>query len=840
MSAINYYSTKSRVAARTERIRTDMDRSSAYIMDSSSNRPSYTSTRGRESSYMDDNNRLGRSRIRDTSLDISSRPRRTGSVDYSAPVKMRTRDRSMDYSSHITPTYTANSRAPRPKTVNYEDDDEHSAEYKKIMEKTDVTLAMSKYSNKADDAAKVEGMIEEERRSKAYGKIINQTSTNQLEKDAIRQTMSDIFADCKTFSAKTMNAINKEVLYNEDKGSKKKNYGWRKDMESYEDTLDKMSEHRRNVRDSTRATRDVKEPTQPYRDLNSRLKNYDRECKRDVDRDHSPVKRISVSMTPSASRKSDYSSYKAPDPPSSTYTNGISNGTSSYTNGTSSYSNGISSQSNDNDYDELPTNKPKRGSWRKDIEAFEENISKKPPVRHTETKAEPTKVNTWQKSSIQDTKVNVSTTSTSVNSSYSTKYATKAEDVKPVSVTISIEDPKPAEIPKWKKPEPVVIEDKKPVEIPKWKQSEAAKIEESKPVVKEETKPTKVETKLNENKTSSVLNKTEQSKLEETKTDSTTPKWKKPAPTKNEEVKPTETPKPAPIIEKKDESKPAETSKPVPKWKKQVPATKEEPKPAETPKPTPKWKKPETKPVEQVKPVEVKTTETEKPVPKWKKQTAVKTEEPKPESKPAEAPKPTPKWKKPDTVKKEEPKPVEPEKPVPKWKKQAAVKKEEPKPAEPEKPVPKWKKPEAAKKEDTKPVEPEKTVPKWKKPEVAKKEEPETPVPVPEPQVEEAKSVPLEESRLKPDEKAEEKPTESAVENKENVEEEKKEEEEQEDTDGMRAMAKEQKSKFNAMEEEFTAGASKLSALRAKMKALRMKHKAAAEADAEAEAARQG
>ena len=33
------------------------------------------------------------------------------------------------------------------------------------------------------------------------------------EKDAYRSTMCDLFADTKGFSAKTMNAINKEVLY---------------------------------------------------------------------------------------------------------------------------------------------------------------------------------------------------------------------------------------------------------------------------------------------------------------------------------------------------------------------------------------------------------------------------------------------------------------------------------------------------------------------------------------------------------------------------------------------------------------------------------------------------
>ena len=65
-------------------------------------------------------------------------------------------------------------------------------------------------------------------------------------------------------------------------------------------------------------------------------------------------------------------------------------------------------------------------------------------------------------------------------------------------------------------------------------------------------------------------------------------------------------------------------------------------------------------------------------------------------------------------------------------------------------------------------------------------------------------------------------------------------EEEEEDVTGMRAMRKEQQNKFTDMEQEFAAGASKLSALRAKMRALRMKSKASSEADAEADRQRQG
>ena len=90
-------------------------------------------------------------------------------------------DHSVDYSSYSKPTYTANNRAPRPVTTNYDnDDDERSPEYKKIMGQTDVTLTMSKYAKKDEGSLKVDGMIEEERRSKAYSKIIGQSSAQQL------------------------------------------------------------------------------------------------------------------------------------------------------------------------------------------------------------------------------------------------------------------------------------------------------------------------------------------------------------------------------------------------------------------------------------------------------------------------------------------------------------------------------------------------------------------------------------------------------------------------------------------------------------------------------------
>merc|ERR1712130_32032 len=624
MSATSYYATKQRVGARTDRIRTEIDRSSAYILDSgnvssSYTSPSYSSTLGRQTSFRDESSRVGRTRTRDSSIDCTTRIRhRSGSMDFSAPVKMRTRDHSVDYSSYSKPTYTANNRAPRPVTTNYDnDDDERSPEYKKIMGQTDVTLTISKYAKKDGDSLKVDGMIEEERRSKAYSKIIGQSSAQQLEKDAYRSTMCDLFADTKSFSAKTMQAINKECLYKEEKGPK--NYGWRKDMESYEENLEMQEKHKRAVRESTRATNDV----QPrYKDINAKLRDYDRECRRNVD-DEEPVRKVTVTIsTPTLDRKS----YKAPEPtvPSrngtsqtngrshTNGTNSYSNGTSSYSNGTSSYSNGTSSYSNGNssykrEEEDTSASTPKRGSWRKDIEAYEEKLTKSKPRpvinRNVETKEEPKeapRVYSWQKSSATtSTTSSSSVSSVKSSSTTTTNYSSMTEAVKQTPAPAKIEEPKVNSAPTWKKPELAKAEESKPVETkptPSWKKTDPPKVE-SKPVETAVTK--KVEA------------------VKETpKVETAAP----PAPAKKEEVKP-ETPKAAPKWKKPEEEKPAETPKATPKWKKSEPAAKKE-EPVEEAKPAPKWKKPGTA---ATKKEEAKPVEEAKPAPKWKKpETAAK------------------------------------------------------------------------------------------------------------------------------------------------------------------------------------------------------------------------
>jgi len=820
MSALSYYTAKNRASSRLDTKKNEISRSSAYMIDtggSYNKTSSYTpssSTLKRESSFTGDSGRAGRTRYRDHSVDYLSRPsRRSSSLEISAPIKPRTRDISTDLTSSrrdytngisSTSSYVPSSRASRPKTTNFED--EHSEEYKRIMANTDKYLTMSKYTKTDKETEDVNGMVEEERRSKAYSKIINQQSVASLETDCARETLNNIFMNTSGFSAKSVQAITKEMLYKEERP---KNYSWRKDMENYEENLEKTAQHKKNVREATKATRDV-----GFKDTNSKIRDYDRECRRNVDYDEPKTNGIVINTKPITQT-----------PSYSTTVERKNNENNSYR--SSQTISSIADSTVDN------TSEVKRGSWRKDMEKYEEQISKKkqqsePKIDLTQkitssaVNSEP-KTYSWQKSKDSSTDKKTSETLKDATSSWK-----KPDTIKPVEVkapepswrkteTVKVDEPKKTE-PVWKKPDTVnkveckesePIKSKEPEKsVPTWKKQ----VEEVKPVSEPKTLiPEK--------------SKTVEEKVVEP--EKTAPKWKKPESAKTETVTSLET-------------KAVETEKTVPKWKKQTEIKTEEPAPAPAPvepeKKTPKWKKPEPAPKEEAKPAE-----TPKPTPKWKKPEAAKKEEPKPaETKPADTEKPVPKWKKQTTVKKEEPKPAEPEKPVPKWKKPAAPKKEEQKPSEPEKPVPKWKKPEAAKVEEKKEEQPEKPVPKWKKPAASKKEEPkEEPEPTPTVSVPEPvkEPEPEPESQTKTDSETQETGVAPVTNSEEPVktEEEKTEEEkEEEDVTGMRAMRKEQASKFSDMDAEFAAGASKLSALRAKMKALRMKHKAAAEADAAA------
>ena len=64
-------------------------------------------------------------------------------------------------------------------------------------------------------------------------------------------------------------------------------------MENYEDNLEKTAQHKRNVREATKATRDV-----GFKDTDSKIRNYDRECKRNVDSDTPKANGIIINTKP--------------------------------------------------------------------------------------------------------------------------------------------------------------------------------------------------------------------------------------------------------------------------------------------------------------------------------------------------------------------------------------------------------------------------------------------------------------------------------------------------------------------------------------------------------------
>ena len=74
-SALGYYAAKNRASDRLETKRNEISRSSAYIIDSTSSRPSYSSYSSSSNNY-GDTGRAGRSRYRDSSTDYSSKLRK--------------------------------------------------------------------------------------------------------------------------------------------------------------------------------------------------------------------------------------------------------------------------------------------------------------------------------------------------------------------------------------------------------------------------------------------------------------------------------------------------------------------------------------------------------------------------------------------------------------------------------------------------------------------------------------------------------------------------------------------------------------------------------------------
>jgi len=97
--------------------------------------------------------------------------------------------------------------------------------------------------NYKETNTKLNGNQEEnERKSKAYQKIVNNAPPSYMdEREAKKQTLSEMFMDTSKFSTKTLSAINGlegAVI------RKNKDYNWRKEMEEYE----KRAEFERDVR----------------------------------------------------------------------------------------------------------------------------------------------------------------------------------------------------------------------------------------------------------------------------------------------------------------------------------------------------------------------------------------------------------------------------------------------------------------------------------------------------------------------------------------------------------------------------------------------------------------
>merc|ERR1711971_1050911 len=411
-STLSYYASKNRASERLDNKRNEISRSSAYILDSTSstNRSSYSSNTPQ--SYAD--SRTGRSSYRDRSTDFSARTshgHRSSSRDIGS-VRLRNREHSTDishrkdfsqsYSNGSTSAYTS-SRASK-----YESED-RSEEYKKIMSSTDKYVTMAKYTTA--DHSDTTNMLEEERRSKAYSKIIG--SAQSTEADNSRATLTDIFCNTNGFSVKTVQAIYKETLYKEE-GGRPKNYGWRKDMEAYEDNLDKINEHKKAVRETTKATRDVN-----YKDTNAKIRDYERESRRNVDYESPVIKKTADIVKPSST---------------STY---------STTSNVTPASNYYRSSAAIEDYE--PESKPVRGSWRKDLETFEHNLDKKKTAKPTPAVAPSYSTNA---SSVPKLETETSSTSwrdefkkfgdnTTSSSTAPASATTKKEDNKPLTITSS-------------------------------------------------------------------------------------------------------------------------------------------------------------------------------------------------------------------------------------------------------------------------------------------------------------------------------------------------------------------------------------------------------------------
>ena len=123
-------------------------------------------------------------------------------------------------------------------------------------------------------------------------------------------------------------------------------------MENYEDNLEKTAQHKRNVREATKATRDV-----TFKDTDSKIRDYDRECRKNVDSETPNSKGIIINTKP-LNQATKYSSTVERK----------NNDQSNYR------TTAVATSRSDSTAD--GNTETKRGSWRKDLEKFEDQITK--------------------------------------------------------------------------------------------------------------------------------------------------------------------------------------------------------------------------------------------------------------------------------------------------------------------------------------------------------------------------------------------------------------------------------------------------------------------------------
>merc|ERR1711892_1416973 len=149
------------------------------------------------------------------------------------------------------------------------------------------------------------------------------------------------------------------------KEEKPENYGWRKDMDNFEDNLEKTAHHKRNVREATKATRDV-----GFKDTNSKIRDYDREARRNVDSDPPRTNSIVINTKPITQTPSYSSTVERKNNDNNNYrpTAGVTTNTDS------------TADSNTD---------VKRGSGRRDMEKYEDKLGK--TSRQSETTKDTTR-----------------------------------------------------------------------------------------------------------------------------------------------------------------------------------------------------------------------------------------------------------------------------------------------------------------------------------------------------------------------------------------------------------------------------------------------------------------